>query len=229
MKSNKRLVKLLTFFMLFFCMNVWTNNPDEKSSNHFTIMGLGDSITQGGEDAYLCSLNQMLDSAGYSVEFIGPNVRTCNGLPLHHCGFGGKTIEFLEARIDTIYRKYPADVVLLHAGHNHTYTEKPVTGMIAAYKSLICKIREINPDAKIFVAQVIPSGKLPKYSYIPELNREIAKMVRKQNDKNVLLVDLSRDFDWKRYTHEDMVHPNHAGVEKMAGAWYAAIQKYFKN
>ena len=92
---------------------------------------------------------------------------------INHCGFSGKNAEFLESKIDSIYRKYPADVVLLHSGHNHFNTENPVDGIIEAQKSIINKILAINADVKILVAKVIESGKLPKYSYIPELNQHI--------------------------------------------------------
>ena len=39
--------------------------------------------------------------------------------------YSGKNVEFLESKIDSLYRLYPADIVLLHAGHNHFAEEKP--------------------------------------------------------------------------------------------------------
>ena len=38
--------------------------------------------------------------------------------------------------------------------------------MIAAYRKIISSILLINPNATILMAQVVESGKLPKYSYI---------------------------------------------------------------
>jgi len=37
-----------------------------------------------------------------------------------------------------------------------------------------CGTRAIRENQIIFLAQEIPSGKLPKYAYLPELNAELA-------------------------------------------------------
>ena len=108
-----------------------------------------------------------------------------------------------DEHIDSIYQKYPADIVLLHAGHNYFESDKPIAVIIAAQESIIREIRAINPGVKILVAQVIHSGKLPKYAYIPELNKRIAKMVKSQNSDNVLLVNQTKHFDWQKHTISD--------------------------
>lgn len=204
--------------------------PGTEPQKRFSILGLGDSITQGGESfqCYLFPLWQKLYTAGYRFDFIGPNESKCRIGILNNSGFGGKNAEYLDAHIDSIYQKYPADIVLLHAGHNHFDTENPISGIIDAQKSIIRKILKINPHAKILVAKVIPSGKLPKYSYIPSLNKEIAQMVRKMNNPNVILVDQAKGFDWKIHTIADKVHPNPAGGEKMAEVWFRALEKILK-
>ncbi|MCF3110633.1 GDSL-type esterase/lipase family protein [Niabella sp. CC-SYL272] len=156
--------------------------PQEGKPNQaspITLMGLGDSITEGGAktSSYLFSLWKKLKEAGYNVNFIGPRQTTLKDITLNHSGFGGQNAEFLEKRIDSIYREFPADVVLLHSGHNYFVEDKPISVIIEAQKSIISKIKAINPGAAIFVAQVIESGKLPKYSYIPELNKKIKSLV----------------------------------------------------
>ncbi len=207
-----------------------TPNNDGKTGKRVTILGLGDSITEGGENfqSYLFPLWEKLFAAEYHFNFIGPRVGKCRIGTLNHCGFSGKTAEFLDQHIDSIYRLYPADIVLLHAGHNHFDTENPVSGIINAQKSIIRKILKINPDAKILVAKVIPSGKLPKYSYIPSLNKKIAQMVRQMNSKQVILVDQAKGFDRKKHTIADKVHPNPVGGEKMAEVWFVALKKLLK-
>lgn len=200
---------------------------DENSPKRFTIMGLGDSITEGGDnfESYLFPLWEKLFAAGYSFEFIGPRSSKCRIGKLNHCGFSGKNAEFLDSCIDSIYRKYPADVVLLHAGHNHFNTENPVPGIIRAQESIIRKIHTINPEAKILVAQVIQSGKLPKYSYLSELNKRIADMVGSINSPDVVLVNQAHQFKWEKYTIADKVHPNQAGAVKMAGVWFQRLEQ----
>ena len=205
-------------------------NSREEPPKRFSVMGLGDSITQGGESfqCYLFPLWEKLFTAGYSFDFIGPNASKCRIGTLSNSGFGGKNAEFLDAHIDSIYQKYPADFVLLHAGHNHFNTENPIEGIVKAQESIVQKILKINPDAKILIAKVITSGKLPKYSYIPGLNKAITKMVRQMNSKNVILVDQAKGFDWEKHTISDKVHPDSAGGEKMAEVWFSALKKVLK-
>ncbi len=193
-----------------------------------TILAIGDSITQGGGskfDSYTLPLWQMLNEGGYSVSFLGPKSTTWNNVDIHNCGFSGRTVEYIESQIDELYGKYPADVVLLHAGHNHFIEENPVGGMIAAHKSIIEKIIKHNPEAKILVAQAITSGKLPKYSYIPSLNDQIKKMVKEFGSKNIILVNQAKGWDWQKHTIQDKVHPNKEGSTLMAKRWMKSLRK----
>lgn len=228
--KHRSLYLYLLFFSLL-CRDarpcVSTATGQEKKQERFTLMGLGDSITEGADffTCYLYPLWEKLFTAGYQFDFIGPRESKCRIGTLNHCGFSGKNVEFLESKIDSLYRIYPADIVLLHAGHNHFVEEKPVPGMIASYKSIIHKIQEINPNVRILIAQVIPSGKLPKYSYISELNEKIAEMVAGLDSGHVFLVNQAQDFDWQKYTVHDKVHTNKAGAEKMASIWFEALKK----
>jgi acetyl esterase/lipase/lysophospholipase L1-like esterase len=214
---------------LFFCLilSEHTGGQSGESQRRYTLLGFGDSITEGGEgfSSYLYPLWEKLFANGYRVDFVGPKRQPCRTGELLHAGYSGRNVEFLEQIIDSIYRQYPADMVLIHAGHNHFAEETPVPGMIAAYRSVIGKIKAINPDAVIFLAQVIPSGKLPKYSYIPELNREISRMTGQMNDRNVICVDQATGFDWETCTVDDRVHPNESGAERMAAVWYDCLIK----
>ncbi|MEA4885468.1 MAG: alpha/beta hydrolase fold domain-containing protein [Bacteroides graminisolvens] len=220
---------------LFICMSIlflFSSLPlfGQEEQPRFTVMGLGDSITEGGSNfsSYLYPLWEKLFSAGYEFDFVGPRESLCRIGKLAHCGFGGKNIEFLESITDSIYRKYPSDFVLIHAGHNHSEEDKPIAGMIKAYQSIIHKLIVINPKVCILLAKVIPSGKLPKYSYIPELNRKIEMLVDSMRSKQVILVDQYENFDWKRMTIQDYVHPNDLGREHMASVWFDSLRHQLK-
>ena len=195
-----------------------------------SILGLGDSITEGGAefDSYLFPLDSMLKTAGYHIKFIGPRQTTQNNHTLHHAGFSGKNVEFIAKKIDSIYTVFPADIILLHSGHNHFVEEKPVKGIINAQKKIIDLILQKNPRAIIFVSAVITSGKLPKYEYIPELNQEIEAMVKTLHNKQVVFVDQQKNWDWTKFTIHDKVHPNTRGAIKIGENWFRAINKIIK-
>ena len=95
---------------------------------------------------------------------------------------------------------------------------------------MITTARRLNPKSIVFVAQVIPSGKLPKYSYIPELNLALATLVKELHrpEQPVYLVDLATGFDPEKDTIADLVHPNATGAEKIAQRWSEALIKVLK-
>lgn len=184
------------------------------------ILCLGDSITEGGGSSpvYRPYLAEKLKAANLDVEFVGPKKDRAG---LHHGGYGGKNIEQVFAEYRKFHAQHPADVVIIHSGHNHFAEEKPVPGIIRTAESIVELARRDNPDVRILLAKVIPSGKLPKYEYIPELNRQIGLLGEKLN---VTVVDQATGFDWKTDTVEDKVHPNESGARKMAGRFFDALQ-----
>lgn len=198
-----------------------------------TIMPLGDSITEGGTgfQVYRYPLMEKLLGAGYPVSFVGS--KTTQPLPgsplgaLAHEGYGGKNLAFILERFATSFRAHPADILLVHAGHNQFADQKPVPGMLADTRTLVATARSINPRVIVLLGQVIPSGKLPKYSYIPEFNRSLVALAAELDTpaQPVILVDHAAGFDWKTDTVADLVHPNAQGAEKMASRWFAALQK----
>ena len=215
--------RIILFLSLTFCLNgnAWAQTKPT------TILPLGDSITQGGSnfESYTIPLWQMLTQEGYAIQFLGEKSKRVNNVEIRNCGYSGQKVEYLESRIEELYQKYPADVVLLHAGHNHFIEENPVAGMVAAHRSIIEKIRKINPDAKILVAEVITSGKLPKYSYIPDLNLSLRQMVKEIGSKNVILVNQAKGWDWQKHTIQDKVHPNKEGSRRIAKRWMKSLRK----
>jgi lysophospholipase L1-like esterase len=165
----------------------------------------------------------MLKQAGYQPQFIGPRRSIQTDDTLYHSGFSGKTAEFLAKSIDSIYSAFPADIVLLHAGHNHFKEDAPVPGIIQAQRTIIQTIKKKNNGALIFVAGVITSGKLPKYEYIPALNASLKAMVDSLHDATIIFVDQQQHWDWASYTISDKVHPNRTGARIIATHWFHAM------
>jgi acetyl esterase len=192
----------------------------QLASAQTRILCLGDSITEGGTTfkVYRGPLAGKLKAEGYDVTFIGPK-KDRDGLG--HGGYGGRSIEQVLEEYRKFHADHPADVVIIHSGHNHFIEEKPIPGILRAAEDIIALARQDNPKVKVLLAKVIPSGKLPKYSYIPDLNREIAKL----GDKlDAVVVDQETGFDWKTDTIADMVHPNASGAEKMATRFFEALK-----
>ena len=198
----------------------------------YRIMAVGDSITEGGKtfSNYRVPLLEKLKAAGYAVEYVGSRTRPSPLGPLHHEGYSGKNAEFLARVVGKSFHDHPADIVLLHAGHNHFAEQKPVPKIIEALESMITTFRKENPHVVVLLAQVIPSGKLPKYAYIPELNEQIAKLAARLDtpDQRVILVNQAQGFDAIEDTISDHVHPNAQGAEKMASKWFDALVKILK-
>ena len=194
------------------------------------LLAIGDSITQGGKTfmTYRLPLDQKLRAAGWSYEFVGSQQSEGPHGPLWHEGYGGKNAEFLAGLLPQKLRQAKPDIILLHCGHNHSAEEKPVPGILAAERAIIEAARQQNPQVVILLAQVIPSGKLPKYAYLPELNQAEVFLAREltRPGSPVMIVDLATGFDPQKDTILDKVHPNAQGAEKMATRWLAALRPF---
>jgi lysophospholipase L1-like esterase len=193
-----------------------------------TLLALGDSITHGGKGffCYRQMLIPELRKRNVAFEFIGPKKDATSA----HAGYGGKNTKYLCGISKEIYSRYPADIVMIHSGHNSFSKDKPVSGIIRDTEVLIENIRTINSNVKILLAQVIPAGKLPKYSYIPELNKELESLAMRLVRKGVCitLVNQADGFDWKADTVKDKVHPNASGAKKMSDKWMTALLPLLK-
>lgn len=191
------------------------------------ILPVGDSITEGGKtfSNYRYPLLEKLTAAGYRVEFTGSRMSASPVGVLRHEGYSGRNAEFLAGALEKNFRTNIADIVLIHSGHNHTNTEAPVRGIVTATEAMIRTVRSVNPRVIVLVAQVIPSGKLPKYAYLPELNVELAKLPARLTtaESPVIGVNMADGFDWRTDTIGDHVHPNALGAEKMAAKWFTAL------
>ena len=199
------------------------------AQNTFRIMPVGDSITEGGSSFsnWRYPLWEKLRTAGYIIEYVGSRKSPSRIGDLCHEGYGGKNSAFLAATVPANFRKHPADIVLLHAGHNHFADQKPVPGIVSDTEKMIEAFRKVNPEVVVLLAQPIPSGKLPKYSYIPDLHAALARLAARIDTarSRVIIVPMGDGFDPATDTVADLVHPNARGAEKMADHWFAALVK----
>lgn len=215
-------MKLLALFLVLL-------SPLHAGQAIVRIMPVGDSITEGGSSFsnWRYPLWEKLHAAGYLVEYVGSRKSPSRIGDLCHEGYGGKNSGFLAGSVPANFRKYPADIVLLHAGHNQFADQKPVPRIVEDTEKMIAAFRKVNPKVIILLAQPIPSGKLPKYSYIPELHTALAGLAARLDDRRsrVLIVPMGEGFDPATDTVADLVHPNERGAAKMADRWFEALVK----
>ena len=201
--------------------------PLHAEQKTYRIMPVGDSITEGGSSFsnWRQPLLEKLRAAGYKIEYVGSRKSPSPIGDLAHEGYGGKNSGFLAATIPGNFRKHPADIVLLHAGHNQFADQKPVPQMLKDTESLILNFRKVNPKVTVLLAQPITSGKLPKYSYLPELGSELVPLAKRLDSpaSRILIVPQAEGFDPAKDTVADLVHPNASGAAKMTDRWFEAL------
>ena len=87
-----------------------------------TILTLGDSITEGGK-GFVCYreiLVPELRKKNIAFKFIGPKTDAVSA----HAGYSGKNTGYLLSISKKTYRDYPADIVMIHSGHNSFSKDK---------------------------------------------------------------------------------------------------------
>lgn len=205
------------------------------------ILCLGDSITEGDTAfvVYKGPLYDKLTTAGYRFDYVGSKSSTYTSptygaVSLAHEGYSGQNCTQIASTFATTSPLHPADIVIIHSAHNLNTAEAVltptqeaaiVTTVENATRSMIQTARNTNPSVIVLLSKVIPSGKLPKYSYIPAVNLRLGELAAELHTPTqaVISVDQATGFDWTTDTISDRVHPNAAGGEKMAQKFFDAL------
>src|SRR5689334_2842900 len=90
-------------------------------SRTWTVLCLGDSITacSGPFGCYRVALARLAGERDPQIRFVGTQESDSAIGKLRHEGYGGRTTEFLAENMERLYSANPADIILLHSGHNH--------------------------------------------------------------------------------------------------------------
>jgi lysophospholipase L1-like esterase len=202
------------------------------------ILPLGDSITdgRGGSDAgYRRPLLDLLTKAGRLAQFVGLATGNAGTLPpdqLHHEGHNGAVIAAgntgrpgLTDRIDTWLGPTGVrpDIILLMVGSNDVTMDYELSGAGKRLETLIARLAEAAPKARILVAQITPSADPAVDGRARTYNAAVAAAVaaRAAAGESVRLVDMHTAVAPRNL--RDNVHPNDAGYAEMAAAWFEAI------
>jgi lysophospholipase L1-like esterase len=198
-------------------------------------MALGDSIT-GSPGCWRAILWNKLIAAGYT-NFVPvgtlPPAGCANDIPNdYHEGHGG----ILAINIASGNQLPPwlsattPDVVLMHLGTNDSFNHNNTVEMIlSAYTTMVGQMRASNPNMKILVAQIIPLYTATTqctdcYQRVIALNNAIPGWAAGLNTAQspIIIVDQWTGFNTVTDTG-DGIHPNDAGIQKIADKWYPAV------
>ena len=198
------------------------------------IMPLGDSITRGSisihpgvvPGGYRAKLWENLKAAGYGMEFVGvsnENPSPGNPSASKHCGFNGIRIEQIDNQIIPWLKKCKPSVILMHLGTNDAIQNYDFDNVAKRLDKLITDITTQLPQTHLIVAQVILSKDPATQSRIESYNKQVREVVQRHANKKelVTLVDMHSVVPVANFA--DLHHPNKAGYDQMADAWFKAI------
>ncbi|MEU4541681.1 lectin [Streptosporangium sp. NPDC023825] len=218
---------LLAVTMVALGAVVQTSAAGAESNGGVRVMPLGDSITEGTQvpGGYRIGLWQRLVSGRYTVDFVGSQFNGPGSLGDHdHQGHPGWRIDQIDANITNWARTQNPRTVLLHIGTNDILQNYNVSGAPQRLSTLIDRITTTVPDADVFVATIIPLSNSGQEAAARTFNAAIPGIVQNKvnSGKRVHLVDMH-----SKLTTSDLIdgiHPTAGGYDKMAAAWYAALQ-----
>ncbi len=213
------------------------------------ILPLGDSITNGGQGyvSYRYDLWFDLLVGGYGVDFVGSRSDLFGGDPIpslypnyfttfdrQHEGYWGWRTDQIDAAITPLAQAAQPDIVLMHLGSNDV-GQSGSAGVANAdfyLRSIISRIRGVNPNVVILIGQIIPIGPGTSYfdnsAWIPALNAVVADVAADLSTplSPVVAVDHFTGFDVGTMMQPDGLHPNELGEAFQGGRWQAALQPF---
>ncbi|MCF7734364.1 MAG: Ig-like domain-containing protein [Akkermansiaceae bacterium] len=196
------------------------------------ILPLGDSITDGsafdspdGTGGYRGPLYDLLVAAGYEVDYVGTS--TVNSEQLvekEHEGHSGWTISQIDANVaGWLNAIADPDFILLHIGTNDFRDGVSDPAAITRLDNLITKIVGLRPKAHIIVTNLMERGE-PQNTHIQnDFNRFVHGVVNAHVMAGHLVSFLDMRAAVPLSDMPDHLHPDQDGYDKMAAAWFGAI------
>ncbi|MCP5533464.1 MAG: tandem-95 repeat protein [Akkermansiaceae bacterium] len=193
------------------------------------ILPLGDSLTSGTTvvGAYRNGLYELLDGAGFNVDFVG-TLTDENNPPLpdgDHQGMGGYRIAQLQAGLPWWLNQIETpDVVLLMVGTNDFSAGDNIASAPNRLAALVSDLATKLPHAKIIVATLpLRTDSAAIEAQQSAFNAAIPGIVADQValGRQVSYADLHSALEPADL--EEGVHPTAGGYQKLAETWFPAI------
>jgi len=203
-----------------------------RAATTVRVMPLGDSIT-GSPGCWRQLLWSRLQSTGYTgVDFVGTlnNSTSCgtayDGDNEGHGGFLATGI-LRDNQLPGWLSSSKPDVVMLQLGTNDVWSNISTSTILSAFGGLVDQMRASNPTMRVVVAQILPmnpSGCSECAQRVIDLNAAIPAWAASKSTaaSPITVVDLWTGISTATDT-SDGVHPNAAGNQKIASAWYPAL------
>jgi lysophospholipase L1-like esterase len=211
----------------------------------YHILPLGDSITQGGrlpeEYTYRWPLHQLLVDAGVRHEFVGsmtaglvgefkfPEEYKGQKFDPHHEGhYGWKTAAVRDhlAEWSKSWTHAP-DIALIHLGTNDQGSKDFKADIIEPLTDIVRMLREKNPRVVVLLGHLNFNG-----GAALEIRKEVEELARTLSTPDSPVATVHHYASWSEAPNGphsdtfDWAHPNPAGQQKMAQAWYNALRPY---
>lgn len=198
-----------------------------NNSKLMRIMAVGDSITVGlGTNTnYRVPLSARLRAHCANIAFVGPFNDSLTSEATQCAAVSGIwATQVDQSHITNWTKKSQPDIALIHLGTNDVRANSPTATTINALRSIIAKMRAVNPNIIIFLAQIIGIKDPNLNTRVIALNNEIALIPSSENtlESPVYLVDQYTGFNPDLDT-SDGIHPMEHGLNKIAQKWLSAM------
>ena len=195
-----------------------------ESNSGVRVMPLGDSITDGFNvpGGYRINLWQRMAGGGHTVDLVGSGFNGPGQLGDHdHEGHSGWRIDQIDANIVAWLRATNPHTVLLHIGTNDMNQNFNIASAPARLAALVDHILANAPGVELFVAQIIPARDATVESRISAFNAALPGALGGKGS-HVHLLNMHSALTTADLA--DGLHPSAGGYDKMAAAWYSALQ-----
>lgn len=176
-----------------------------KSEDKKVILFFGNSLTAGyglePDQAFPALIQEMLDSLNLDYQVV-------------NAGLSGETTASGDSRLEWVLERQDVDIFVLELGANDGLRGIPTEETNRNLRSMIAKVKEANPEAKIILAgMMVPPNMGPEYSQrFQKLYPTIAE------EENVMLIPfLLQDVAGETELNQgDGIHPTAEGQKIVA-------------